>query len=113
MVDGRHFNAGSFQGSETPLNDHESLVAAGGIFQADGIVIGFNHPSAVIPGRFPDRSTVDADYAALCHFQVSLEAKGGKQINGPSSCGLRPGGKTGPKSAYKTQTEVKESVIEW
>jgi hypothetical protein len=40
-----------------------------------------------ILGRFPDGSSVDTDKSSLGHFQVSLEVKGGKQINGPTSCG--------------------------
>ena len=65
------------------------FVAAGGIFQAEGIVIGFNHPSAVILDRLPDCPAVDGYKTPLCHFQVSLEAKGGQQIDGPAGCGLR------------------------
>jgi hypothetical protein len=61
MVDRRHLDPGPLQGPEATLDDHESFITAGGIFQADAVIVGFEHPSAVILGRFPDRPAVDPD----------------------------------------------------
>ena len=88
MVDRRHLDLGPFQGPEAALYHHEPFVATGGIFQADSVIIGFDHPFAVILGGFSDSSTVNPDFTALCHFQISLEAKGSKQVDSPLGCGL-------------------------
>ena len=74
MVDRRHLDSSSFQGSEATLNDHEPFVSTGSIFQADGVIVGFNDPSAVIPCRFPDRTAVDPDNTAFCDFQKGVKS---------------------------------------
>ena len=65
MVNGRHLDSGPFQGPKATLNDHEPFIAMGGILEGNGIVIGLDHPLAVVGGGFPDRPAVDSDTTAL------------------------------------------------
>ena len=75
MVHGHHFDLGAFHRTKAALNHHESLVAAGGIFQADGIVIGFQDPFAVKPGRISDFGPIETDLVAFGNRQVTLEPR--------------------------------------
>ena len=59
MIHRRHFNLRFFERSETTLNHHESLIAAGHIFQANGIVVGLNDPFTIIFCDFPDLAPIN------------------------------------------------------
>ncbi len=48
MVHGHHFDLGALERAEAALDDHQSFVAAGGILDGDGIVVGLQDPFAVI-----------------------------------------------------------------
>ena len=74
MLHRRHLDLRTFEGSEAALDDHQSLVAASGIFQTDGVVIGLQHPLAVVFGRLPDGCSVNANLSGLCDAQVAFEA---------------------------------------
>ena len=74
MVHGCHFDLRFFQRSKTTLNDHEPLIAAGSIFQGDGIVIGLNDPFAIIFCGLPDLSAIYSNAIGFGHRQVFFEA---------------------------------------
>ena len=46
MVHGRHLDLGALERAEAALYDHQPFVSAGGIFKADGVVVGLDHPFA-------------------------------------------------------------------
>ena len=52
VVHRRHLDLGPLERAEASFDDHQALVTAGGIFQADGVVVGLDHPFTVIFGRF-------------------------------------------------------------
>jgi len=54
MVHGRHLDLGALERAKAALDDFQPLVSAGGIFKADGVVIGLDHPFAIILGRLPN-----------------------------------------------------------
>ena len=61
MVHGRHLDLGALERAEAALDDHQPLVSAGGIFKADGVVVGLDHPFAIILGCLPNGSTIDSN----------------------------------------------------
>ena len=71
MVHGGHLDLSAFEATKAALDDHKAFVAAGGIFQADGVIVGFKHPFAVILGRFTDGGPVDADLVGLGDAQIT------------------------------------------
>lgn len=60
-----HLYFRALQRAETTFDDQQALVAEGRVFQADGIVIGFKHPLAVVTGRFLDRLAVKPELSRL------------------------------------------------
>ena len=47
-------------------------VAAGGIFQADGIVVGFDHPFAIESSRLPRITSYNVCYTKLLRIRWSV-----------------------------------------
>ena len=82
MVDRRHLDSSSFQGSKATLNDHESPVSTGRIFQANSIVIGLNDPFAIIFCGFSDFASIDTKAVGFGDRQILFEAPGCQKING-------------------------------
>jgi hypothetical protein len=50
-----HLDSGFLQRPKAALNDHQPLVPTGGIFQADGFVVGLHDPIAVVAFGLLDR----------------------------------------------------------
>ena len=69
-----HSDLGALERTEAALDDHQPLIAAGGVFQTDGVVVGFDHPLAIVLFRLSDGSTIDADLPGFENTQVALEA---------------------------------------
>ena len=65
MIHGAHFDLGSFQGAKTSFNDYQSLVAAGGVFKVDGIIVGFQYPLTVIFLGLADLTLIDLNLATF------------------------------------------------
>ena len=66
MVRGRHLDLGAMEGSKAAFDDHQALVAAGGIFhQADGVIVGLKGPFTVVLGSFPGRPRGRCGYDRL------------------------------------------------
>ena len=86
MIHRRHFDPGPLERAKTAFDYHESLVAAGGIFKADGIVVGFDYPFAIILDRITNGSPVNANESGFGDSQVSLETTRCQQFNGPLGC---------------------------
>jgi len=43
-----HFNLGAFQGAKAAFDNHQPFIAACCILHADGVIVGFQNPFAVI-----------------------------------------------------------------
>jgi len=72
VVHGRHFDLGPLERAEAALYDHQPLVAEGGIFQTNGVVIGFKHPFPIVLGCIADSTAVDTDQAGLGDAQIAI-----------------------------------------
>lgn len=73
VIHRRHFDLGRLQGTEAALDDHKALVAAGGVFQTDGVVVGLDDPLAVVLFRLTDGTAVDTHLPGLEDTKVALE----------------------------------------
>ncbi len=72
VVHGCHFYLSPFERTKAALYDHQPFISESGIFQTDGVIIGFKHPFAVILGGFPDSSAINTDKTAFGYFQISF-----------------------------------------
>ncbi len=66
MEHGTHLHLRLLQRAEAAFDDHQTLISAGCILNADRIIIGLKDPFAVILLRLTDTSPVNADVVALC-----------------------------------------------
>jgi glycosyltransferase involved in cell wall biosynthesis len=87
VVHRRHLDLGALERAEAAFDDHQALVAAGGIFQADSIVVGLDDPFTVVFGGIHHRSPVDTQLTAFGGSQLAFEAAGSKQVDGPLGIG--------------------------
>ena len=78
-----HLDLRSLERTEAAFDDHQALVAAGGVFQADSVVVGLDDPFAVIFGGICHRSPVDMQLTAFGGSQIAFEAAGREQVDGP------------------------------
>jgi len=65
MVHRGHLNLGAFQRTKTAFDDHQPLITASGIFKADSVVIGFEHPFAIILDGLTYLAAVEQDARML------------------------------------------------
>lgn len=48
VIHGLHLDLGSLQGLEAPFDDEQPLVACGSVFDGDRVIVGDEHPFAVV-----------------------------------------------------------------
>ena len=60
-----HFNLRALHGVETTFDNHQTFVTAYQIFQADGIIVGYQNPFPVIFLCLLSFATVNVDHIVL------------------------------------------------
>ena len=80
---------GGLECAKTPFDNQETFIAGGGVFQGNGVIVGDQHPFAIIPGSLLHGLAVEPNTVrVLVDFQITLIAAGGQQIDGPAGRGF-------------------------
>ena len=87
MVHRCHLDLRSLERAEAAFDDHQAFVAAGGVFQADRVVVGLDDPFAVIFGGIRHRSPVEMQETTFGGSQIAFETTGSEQVDGPLGSG--------------------------
>ena len=78
-----HFDARPLEGSEAALDDHQAFVAASRVLQSNRVVVGLQHPLAVVSSGFSYLGFVDSDFFVFGYRKVSFEAFRRQQFDSP------------------------------
>ena len=74
VVHGAHFDLRTFQRAKTSFYNHQSFVTTGSVLKADGIVVGFQYPFAVVLLSLANLLIIDANLVAIGYRQITLVA---------------------------------------
>ena len=89
MIHRRQLDLGGLERAKTPFDNQETFIAGGGVFLGNGVIVGDQHPFAIIPGSLLHGLAVEPNTVrVLVDFQITLIAAGGQQIDGSAGRGF-------------------------
>jgi hypothetical protein len=65
LVHGAHFDLRPLQRAKTSFYNHQSFVTTGSVLKADGIIVGFQHPFAVVFLSLADLDIINANLVVI------------------------------------------------